>query len=171
MRILNISVLTLGLLLDSSLVWSDESVHTPLVSNSGGAFSVEMSINGVSDRFLLDTGAAMLTVNADLFKRLARAGSATKQREVVARLADGRTRRLSVYKFDYLQIAEGCVLESVEAVVVPGKGRNLLGLNVLSRFAPFSMAVEPPSISLSHCEEIRIAGVENIHDDPSGPSL
>lgn len=143
-----------ALLMGASPAWSQTVVVMPLIANTSGAFQADLSLNGIHDRFLLDTGAAMLTINQDLYERSARAGGAQKMREVAARLADGRIRRFDVYRFDTVELADGCSIPGVEAVVVPGKGRNLLGLNVLTRFAPFSMAVDPPSVGLSGCENL-----------------
>lgn len=146
--------LVAALLLGTSPARSQSVVVMPLTANSGGAFHADLSLNGISDRFLLDTGAAMLTINQGLYERSARAGGAVKMRQIAARLADGRIRRFDVYRFDTVVLADGCSIPGVEAVVVPGKGRNLLGLNVLTHFAPFSMAMDPPSIGLSGCENL-----------------
>lgn len=143
-----------ALIAGTSLARSQTMVVMPLTANSGGALHADIRLNGISDRFLLDTGAAMLTINQHLFERSAMVGGAVKLRQVAARLADGRIRRFDVYRFDTVVLADGCSIPDVEAVVVPGKGRNLLGLNVLTRFAPFSMAMDPPSIGLSGCEKL-----------------
>jgi hypothetical protein len=34
---------------------------------------------------------------------------------------------------------------------MPGRGANILGLNLLARAAPFAVHVEPPSLALSDC--------------------
>ena len=37
--------------------------------------------------------------------------------------------------------------------MVPGQGRNLLGLNVLQNFAPLTLTMDPPALGLSGCGE------------------
>ena len=106
---------------------------------------------------LLDTGAAMVTINQSLHRRLARSGSARSVREVAARLADGRTRRMTVARIDSLDLGGGCTLRNVEALVLPGEGTNLLGLNALQPFAPLTLRMEPLSLSLSNCAPLTVA--------------
>jgi hypothetical protein len=93
----------------------------------------------------------MATINSDLFDRMSDRGALRKVRDVAARLADGRTRKLSVYEIDSLQLTGGCDLGPTEVIVVPGSGRNLLGLNVLAKFAPLTLSLSPPALGLSNC--------------------
>ena len=130
---------------------ADDSVALPLSASPGGAYEVSLVLDGESERFLLDTGAAMMTINGALFKRLAEHRDVQRVREVAAKLADGRYRRFDVYEIEGVQLAEGCELDTVEVVVVPGKGRNLLGLNALERFAPLTLSMNPPMLGLAGC--------------------
>ena len=93
----------------------------------------------------------MMTINSSLYRRLSATGQLTEAREVGARMADGRVRLFKVYAMTGLSVGEGCNAESVEVIVVPGDGRNLLGMNVLSRHAPLTLAVDPPSLGLGAC--------------------
>lgn len=130
-------------------------LNVPLSSTAGGAYQVTMQIIGVAQsdtEFLLDTGAAMMSINSAFFKVLQAKEAVHKLREVAVRLADGRRRLLSVYEVRGLRIADGCELGSVEAVLVPGEGRNLLGLNALYRLAPFTVNFSPdPILNVSSC--------------------
>ncbi len=127
----------------------------PLTSSAGGAYELSMSLAGVDDSeasFLLDTGAAMMSINSEFFAVLRSNDAVRELREVGVRLADGRRRLLSVYEVRGLRLSDGCEIDAVEAVLVPGKGRNLLGLNVLQQFAPITLSIDPPALSVSGCD-------------------
>ncbi|WP_439101775.1 retroviral-like aspartic protease family protein [Congregibacter sp.] len=121
------------------------------MTGSGGALEVSMSIDGQPVTFLLDTGAAMATINSAVFSAISDRRSVRKTREVAARMADGRTRKLDVYEIEALHLVGGCDIGPTEVIVVPGSGRNLLGLNVLSHFAPLTLSMNPPALGLSNC--------------------
>ena len=129
----------------------------PLTARGTGTLYLDARLDGRSENFLLDTGAAMVTINQSLHRRLARSGSARSVREVAARLADGRTRRMTVARIDSLDLGGGCTLRNVEALVLPGEGTNLLGLNALQPFAPLTLRMEPLSLSLSNCAPLTVA--------------
>ncbi|MFT7287870.1 MAG: putative aspartyl protease [Halieaceae bacterium] len=146
-----------GLWAIASTALAQQMVEFPLNAGSGGALEVALSVDGESSTFLLDTGAAMATINSALFDRINDRGTARKLRDVAARMADGRTRKLSVYEVTGLQLGQGCDLGATEVIVVPGSGRNLLGLNVLEKFAPLTLSLSPPVLGLSNCAEITMA--------------
>jgi predicted aspartyl protease len=127
--------------------------YVPMQASSGGSLELSVTIEGIAAVFLLDTGATLATINDELFARLRHGKRVGGVREVAARMADGRLRRLSVYTFHNLALGEHCELGSFEAIVVPGKGRNLLGLNVLAGFSPITLEVNPPSLGLSSCTD------------------
>lgn len=147
---------TAGLLAIATSVFAQETVDFPLSAGSGGALELALNVDGEPASFLLDTGAAMATINSALFDRISDHGTARKIRDVAARMADGRTRRLSVYEITGLQLGQGCELGPTEVIVVPGSGRNLLGLNVLEKFAPLTLSLSPPALGLSNCATIMI---------------
>jgi clan AA aspartic protease (TIGR02281 family) len=126
-------------------------VGLPLGASGAGSLTLEVTIGGVATPFVLDTGAAMVTISRDVFEQLRRAGAVEASRKVAARLADGRLRQVSVQRIDRLDLGGGCELRDIEALVMPGRGRNLLGLNALARFAPFTLSMEPPLLELSDC--------------------
>ncbi len=112
-----------------------------------------MIVDGHPATFLLDTGAAMATINSEVFAGISDRSSVRKIRDVAAKMADGRTRRLEVYEIEALHLVGGCDIGLTEVLVVPGAGRNLLGLNVLAQFAPLTLSLDPPALSLSNCSQ------------------
>jgi hypothetical protein len=108
---------------------------------------------GVADEYLLDTGAGYMTITDATLAHLQRAGRAKLVHEIQGHLADGRVLRVPVYLIDQITIGRACLLRDVEAAVLPGARRGLLGLNVLRRTSPFQVSVDPPALHLSNCLE------------------
>ena len=123
----------------------------PLASSGAGSFLVDVFVAGEATEFVLDTGAAMLTVNKTFYKTLKKQGLVEPAGEVAVRVADGRIKLVPVTRIERLDLGQGCEIRDVEAIVLSGKGRNLLGMNVLQRFAPLTLSMAPPSIQLSDC--------------------
>lgn len=145
-----ICILLLSLASSMTLI-AEVPIELPLSKGKGGGLELSLTIDGQQAIFLLDTGAAMATINGDLFNRIKMRGHVRKTREVAARMADGRTRRLGVYEVGTLHLTGNCDLGLLEVIVVPGSGRNLLGLNVLAEFAPLTLSLNPPALGLSGC--------------------
>ena len=59
-----------------SLIWAQAVSHEiPFhKENSSGLLYVDVTINGVQKRFIFDTGASTISINADLFRTLQNAG-------------------------------------------------------------------------------------------------
>ena len=123
----------------------------PLASSGAGSFLVDVFVAGEATEFVLDTGAAMLTVNKAFYKTLKKQGLVEPAGEVAVRVADGRIKLVPVTRIERLDLGKGCEIRDVEAIVLSGKGRNLLGMNVLQRFSPLTLSMAPPSIQLSDC--------------------
>jgi predicted aspartyl protease len=122
-----------------------------LVASGAGSMIVRGTLGGVDDEFLLDTGASMVTVGAELFGRLEAKGATTPLRSVAARLASGRLEHVQVYRVERFTLGPDCDLGPVEVAVMKRGGRNLLGLSALSAAAPFAVSLAPPALSLSRC--------------------
>ncbi|MFA5548320.1 MAG: retropepsin-like aspartic protease [Porticoccaceae bacterium] len=108
--------------------------------------------NGESAELLFDTGSGYLAINRTLLDKLAAEGQATYKRTINARLASGRVDRVPIYTISRLDLGGGCVLDQVDAAVLAGGGRNILGMNVLRRVESFSMSFSPPRLTLTGCQ-------------------
>jgi len=128
------------------------SVLLPLTATSAGSLSVNIHLGSQDTEFLVDTGASMVTLSRSVYRRLERAELVRGERQVAGRLADGRLQLMSVYRLEALTLSPECQLRDVEVLVLPGEGRNLLGLNVLTRFAPLTLHTQPLGLELSHCD-------------------
>lgn len=128
--------------------------HVPVHEKSGATLYVAGQIEGYgSTEFLIDTGASYLAINADMLKVLERGGHAQFLRRLNGHMADGRRLSVPIYRISGIVIGDNCVLSDVEAAVLPGNTRNILGLSVLRRTAPFTLSMDPPALSLSGCEK------------------
>ena len=127
----------------------------PLFEKSGATLYLAGHIEGYGDtEFLLDTGASYMTVNAELLKTLERGGHAEYLRRLAGTFADGRRRAIPIYRISGIMIGD-CHLRDVEAAVLPGGVRNILGLSALRRTSAFTLTMNPPELSLTGCEEPR----------------
>ena len=142
------------------------SVLLPLTATGAGSLSVNIRLGSQDTEFLVDTGASMVTLSRSVYRRLERAELVRGERQVAGRLADGRMQLMSVYRLETLTLSPECQLRDVEVLVLPGEGRNLLGLNALTHFAPLTLHTQPLGLELSHCDHRSEAVAVNHPDNP-----
>ncbi len=124
----------------------------PLYDKGLASYYVAGHIGGYGDiEFMVDTGSSYVAISEKVISRLADQNLATFVRTKSAVLANGGTIAIRVYRIAGLRVGDRCELRDVEVAVVPGMQRQILGLNALKMAAPFTISVEPPSLSLSHC--------------------
>jgi clan AA aspartic protease (TIGR02281 family) len=109
---------------------------------SGGIFEVPVTINGaIQLGFIVDSGAADVSIPADVVMTLLRTGTLHstdflgKERYV---LADGSTLSGVVFRIKSLKVGDR-VLEDVKGSVAPASGSLLLGQSFLRRFRSWSI--------------------------------
>ena len=144
----------LFILMLKSVVVSASEFGTSVPINKKGlvTYYVSGSINGYgATDFLVDTGSGHSAINEATLEKLHQQGKADFLKNVSATLANGSSITLPVYKISDINIGGECVIHDVEAVVLPGKMRNILGLSALEKTAPFAISVNPPRLLLSHC--------------------
>jgi len=130
--------------------WSDEQRPFPLsllgqsqsprslvyLANKDGDFVLNLDVNGIPTKFLLDTGATTVALS------LADALSAgMKQKELIfearAETANGAVRAAPV-KLHEIRLG-GFLVRDLPAVVIEGLDVSLLGMGLLRRFQSFEM--------------------------------
>ena len=158
---LQLSLLTFlfsGAIFFSHSVYADEEQHwIPLERHFGGTFHVQATLAGsVSESFLMDTGASLLTINQGTYRALNQQGELVYSRTIGLRSAMGSIQKVNVYHLSRLTVGERCELQDVEVAVKNG-GKNILGMNVLTQFAPFGVSLEPAQLALSNCTSSLIA--------------
>jgi predicted aspartyl protease len=131
---------------------SEFDTRVPLERAASGNFYVEGVLNtSVHSKFLVDTGSGLVTITEDLLDALAATGRVERAGRVAARLANGKLQAVQLYHVEHFRLGESCELGPIDVAVMPGRGANILGLNLLARAAPFAVHVEPPSLALSDC--------------------
>ena len=128
---------------DSSISMTDKGAST---------YYVPCNIEGYGDVDLMfDTGSSYMTINEQMLEILKGRGHATFVKKLDARMADGSRSIIPVYRLSSIQLGKQCALRDVEAAVMPGTTRNLLGLSALKMAGPFIFYANPPRLVLSHC--------------------
>lgn len=111
------------------------------LKKEGGTFVVPVQINGaITLNFTIDSGAADVTVPADVFSTLTRTGTisdADITGEQTYVLADGSKAKSVTFTIKSLRVG-GKVVENVRGSVTPAQGSLLLGQSFLERFKSWS---------------------------------
>ncbi len=127
------------------------ALELPLRQVESGGLYLSVAESALNQGLLLDTGSSYSVVTRDAYRELSRAGRLTFARRVLGRMADGSTASVDVYLLDRLVLSSGCKLDQVEVAVVPGSDRNILGLSVLTRLQPFTVSLQPATLSVERC--------------------
>ncbi|HUS23341.1 MAG TPA: retropepsin-like aspartic protease [Candidatus Binatia bacterium] len=128
---------------------------TPVVleRHTAGTFYVDGALQGYGDlRLLVDTGSSHMVINEAMLEMLKKSGNATFVRQTRGVMADGSPRGVPIYRLAALRIGDSCWVREVEAAIIPGNVRPILGMNVLARLSPFTFSAEPAQINLQRCE-------------------
>jgi clan AA aspartic protease (TIGR02281 family) len=108
----------------------------------GGIFAVPVQINGAMTLdFAIDSGAADVSVPADVFSTLKRTGTIKESDFIGQRtyvLADGTKSKSTAFRIRSLKVGD-VVAESVTGSVAPAQGSLLLGQSFLGRFKSWSI--------------------------------
>lgn len=129
----------------------------PIMENETLAYNVDGEIDGYGKtNFMVDTGAGYTAINESTAKILVEAGKAEFKGHVYATLANGEEIELRVYDVASINIGGSCTVHNVNAVVLPGNTRNILGLSALKKTAPFGLSVDPPQLMMSKCESSNV---------------
>ena len=118
-------------------------------------FYVSGQIAGIEPtEFMVDTGSSYLTINQITLSKLETNGQAEYLRDLIGVLANGDELVMPVYRIPRIVLGNSCALFDLEAVVFPGKTRQILGLSVLRKAAPFMFSTDPPELQLSNCSQL-----------------
>lgn len=129
------------------------SVNVPMYQHGTQTLYVAGSIAGYGEtEFMVDTGASYLALNETTIGVLLENGEAVFVKHLSARMADGRTAVIPIYQITRLKIGDRCTIENVEAAMLPGKTRNILGLSALRKASPFMLDLEAERLMLSQCQ-------------------
>jgi clan AA aspartic protease (TIGR02281 family) len=128
------------------------SMEVALEKRDVGTYYIQGALQGLGDlNLLVDTGSSYLVINEAMLAELKKSGSAKFARELSGTMADGSRKLTPIYRLSGLRLGENCWISDVEAAVIPGSTRAILGMNVLSRLSPFTFSTEPAKLMLSQC--------------------
>ncbi len=131
---------------------SEFNLQVPMHSKGATTYYVSGFINGsIASDFLVDTGSGYVTINTQTLKLLKREGSAEFVKKISAIMADGSETVVPVYRIATLKLGDSCIIQNVEAAVMPGSAPNILGLSALKKAAPFALTITPPTLRLTGC--------------------
>jgi clan AA aspartic protease (TIGR02281 family) len=116
-------------------------VEVPL-TKAGGTFVVPVEINGaIKLDFTVDSGASYVSVPADVFSTLVRAGT-IRDTDIIGKqtfsLADGSETQSVIFTIRSLKVGNK-IVENVRGGVAPAQGSLLLGQSFLERFKSWSI--------------------------------
>lgn len=121
-----------------------EGNETRIPLSQDGHFWITANVNGVPQRFLVDTGATLTAISVDTATR-AEVPSNPMRQAIAMRTANG-TIRAELATIGELRFGN-IVARDLDAVVAPGLGdTNVIGMNLLSRLA--SWRVEKQTLIL-----------------------
>ncbi len=124
----------------------------PMHTKGMSTYYVSGTINDtLQSDFLVDTGSGYVTINAKTLKALKQEGKTDFIKNISAVMANGSETVVPVYRLASLKLGDSCVIQNVEAAVMPGSTPNILGFSALKKAAPFSMSISPPALTLSGC--------------------
>ena len=130
----------------------DFSIRIPARTKSTATYYVLGHIRGYGQaELLVDTGSAYLSLNAHIVQGLEKSGQAIYLKDIAGVLADGSGVTVRIYRVPALTLGGTCTIRDIEAAVLPGDTRNILGLNALKQAAPVGLSFDPPQLLLSNC--------------------
>ena len=142
-------------LLVSTLAFADPDVYNiQMQTGNNFTYYIKSSIEGVgATSFLVDTGAGYSTISKTTLRTLQKTGNAVYLKKLEGVMADGSIKKVSLYRISSIDLGEACRIHNVEVAVFPDGNREILGLKALSKVAPFTFSMNPPLLSLSHCDK------------------
>ena len=101
---------------------------------------------------LVDTGSAYSVINEQTLAELTSQGNAQFIKNLRGTLADGSQRVVPLYQIAEINLGGNCVIKDIQAAIINGNARQIIGISTLMRAAPFAMSFDPPLLSLNQCK-------------------
>lgn len=129
-----------------------ERLEVALHYQAAGTYTTFARLGASADtEFLVDTGSSLVVLSTGTFQALAASAELRVVRTIRGALADGAIVETTVFELPELVLGDGCRLENVEAVTLPGADRNILGLSALSRLGQLTLAFDKPTLGFTRC--------------------
>lgn len=129
-----------------------EGKETRVPMQADGHFWINASINGVSHRFLVDTGATITAISPTAANEASVKPNPLKH-SVIMRTANGSV-EADMAMIDELRVGN-IVARKLDAVVAPGLGQtNVIGMNFLSRLASWRVEGKTLILVPNHPQDV-----------------
>lgn len=126
--------------------------EVPMENRGSSTFYVRSTLQGVGESlWLVDTGSGHSVIRQDTLDRLLDSGDAVFLKNLQGVMADGSTRIVPLYRVSSISLGDGCIIRDIQAAVLPGNQRQILGISALQKAAPFSFSFDPPTLTLGGC--------------------
>lgn len=134
----------------------------PMQTHGASTYYIDSEIHGAGQfSMLVDTGSAYSVINEETLASLNSKGRAHFVKKLRGTMADGSERVVPLYRIEAINLGGNCVIKDIHAAILPGKGRQIIGISTLMRAAPFAMSFDPPMLSLNQCiTQIQQASLE-----------
>ncbi len=148
---MNRLLVALILLASTKVVASPEQL-IPMQTFGAHTYYIDTEIPGVGEySMLVDTGSAYSVINETTLTSLSSSGQAHFVKELRGKMADGSERVVPLYRIESINLGGNCLIKDVQAVMINGNSRQIIGISTLMRAAPFAMSFDPPMLSLNQC--------------------
>ena len=137
-------------------VRADGTVKTiPMQVRNTGTFYVPVNFAGLeTNDMMLDTGSEYLVISENTLQQLRSKSLVTFDDNVKGVMANGSTIKIPIYRLASFTIGCCCLVKDVKVAVFGGNKRQILGLNALRKVAPFSISLDPATLTLHNCDSI-----------------
>lgn len=136
----------------NAAVFANQTHSLPLLVSASRTFYVEATLGDLnSSKFMLDTGSGYTTINQASFESLQKQHKIRFVKKVTGVLADGSQRTVEIWEVESLTLNGECTLKNIQVAFMPGTQRQILGLTTLAKAAPFTVSIDPPSLTVSNC--------------------
>lgn len=119
-----------------------------------GTYYIDSELQGYGTLdMLVDTGSSYLVIDNEVLSELQKQGAATYSHDLEGIMANGSRTTIPLYRLAGIRLGKACWIANVEAAVFPQATRAILGMNVLTRLAPFTFTTDPPALALNQCRD------------------
>lgn len=148
----SVSTILFAMICITQLHADDFGWDVPMHLKGANTFYISGQIGTMAPtEFMVDTGSSYMTINEETLAILKLTEEPLYLRDLTGILANGDQMKVPVYAVSKVRLGESCMLEEVEVAVFPGNTRQIVGLSVLTRAAPFVFSTNPPQLQLSNC--------------------
>ena len=125
-------------------------IDVPLEESAASTYYVAGYLPDYGELSLMvDTGSTYTVINSAVFTALEKKNAVRHVKNLSGVMADGSKQRVPIYHVGSLRLGEHCYIKNIEVAVLPGSGRNILGIKTLKNAAPFSFSHNAENVTVN----------------------